>query len=290
MNSIQNRIQSQVQNSQLKEAENKKKTIIELLEKHKEQIKKALPNPENVDRIIRIIQTALSKNESLTKCNPVTILACAIESAQLGLTVDNILGECFFVPFWNNKKKQYEAQLIVGYKGYMKLAYRSGEINKIFAEIVREGDEFSYQYGTDEYLKHIPKKNLKSNMLYVYAYATTNTGATFFVVLSKEEVEYYRSKSKSGDSELSAWSTDYEAMAKKTAIRRLSKFLPLSPELKRVSQIENLYEEGISPELEKEYHLVEETEAEVIETKTSGDKKQEEQSEKRDGEKNLFES
>lgn len=273
MTNIGNKVKMQVANSRFEDVSlTNKNRIVDLLEKHKDQIKKALPSNQDVNRIIRIITTALSRNADLLKCDPVTILACAIESAQLGLVVDSFLGEAFFVPFYSSKRQRYEAQLIIGYKGYKQLAYRSGMIKKLYADVVREGDHFEYEYGSNEKLLHIPEKNIKAPIVGAYAYAITKDDGIHFVYLSKEEIEIYRAKSKSGENRDNVWTLNYEAMAKKTAIRRLATFLPLSPLLERATAIENLYDEGISPELDKEYELEEINFEEVKEEKNEPQK------------------
>lgn len=233
-------------NQELENLSKNKKEIIDLLEAQKEQIKKAFPREVNVDRVIRIIVTALSREPILAKCTPVSILGCAIQSAQLGLEPDSVLGQCYFIPFYNSQKKVYEAQLVVGYRGYIDLAYRSGMVKSIFASDVKKGDEFSYEYGSNQFLKHIPKHQEKTSISWddiigSYAYIYTIQGGFVFKVLDKLELEIARSYSKS-HSEKSAWNLRPNIMAMKTSLRQLNKFMPLSPQLRIVDMLESMYE------------------------------------------------
>ncbi len=238
-------INSQI-NQELENLSQNKKEIIDLLEKQKDQIKRAFPREVNVDRVIRIIITALSREPILAKCTPISILGCAIQSAQLGLEPDSILGQCYFIPFYNSQKKVYEAQLVVGYRGYIDLAYRSGMIKSIFASAVIKEDDFAYEYGSNQFLKHIPKHRDKTSIAWddiigSYAYVYTIQGGFVFKVLDKLELEIARSYSKS-TSEKSAWNTRPNIMAMKTSLRQLNKFMPLSPQLRIVDMLESMYE------------------------------------------------
>lgn len=244
-NNINNRIQQQVTSSRLAEEVNNKKIIIDTLQRYKEELKKALPNNIPIERVIRIITTALSMDNLLLKCTPISILGCAIKSAQLGLFPDSVLGQCYFVPFYNNHKKAYEAQLIVGYRGFIDLMYRSGLVKSVFANYVIEGDVFEYEYGTNQRIKHIPSKRESrptfDNLTHSYAYVETISGGLIFVVVSKPEIILARSYSKS-KSEFSAWNTNFETMAMKTALRRIAKFVPVSTELRIADMLESMYE------------------------------------------------
>lgn len=238
-------MKSQV-NQELEQLNKNKKEILDLLEAQKEQIRRAFPRDVNVDRVIRIITTALSREPILAKCTPVSILGCAIQSAQLGLEPDSVLGQCYFIPFYNSQKKVYEAQLIVGYRGYIDLAYRSGMIKSVFAMDVKKDDEFSYEYGNNQFLKHIPKYRNSTSITWddiigSYAYVYTIQGGFVFKVLDKLELEIARSYSKTS-SEKSAWNLRPNIMAMKTSLRQLNKFMPLSPQLRIVDMLESMYE------------------------------------------------
>lgn len=253
MANIKKRMQDQIVTSELnQELTSSKKDILKILEDNKEQIKRALPTNIPVDRVIRIVMTAISKDSKLASCHPVSILGCAIQSAQLGLVPDSILGQCYFVPFYNSKKMRYEAQLIIGYRGYNDLIYRSGMVKSIFAMDVREGDIFEYEYGSNQYLRHIPASRNSASVTFdeithAYAYIYTVNGGFIFKVLDKSELIIARSYSKTRE-EISVWNTRPNIMAMKTAIRQLIKFAPLSTELRAVDMLESMYE---SPEGQK---------------------------------------
>ena len=129
-----------------------------LLDKYKSQIAAALPKHVSPERMIRVALTAVSGNARLQECNPLTICGAIVQASILGLEPSTVLGECFLVPFWNKKaqggKGGYEAQLIVGYQGKIKLVSNTGQLLGVKAAVVREHDEFDFDDGIDPRVSH----------------------------------------------------------------------------------------------------------------------------------------
>jgi recombination protein RecT len=190
------------------------------------QIQRALPEHMSADRFTRVALTTLRQNPQLLDCTPESFLGALMLSAQLGLE-PGPLGHAYFVPF-RNKQGRSEVQFIIGYKGLIDLARRSGNIVSIEARAVHANDEFSYSYGLDPILDHRPADAEPGRLTHVYALARYVGGGYNFVVLSVAEIEARRTRSKAKDS--GPWITDYEAMALKTAVRALAPMLPMSVE------------------------------------------------------------
>lgn len=125
----------------------------------------------------------------------------------------------------------FHCRVIIGYRGMIDLARRSGQIASLSARVVREGDEFSFEFGLDEKLIHRPGENEDAPVTHVYAVARLKDGGTQFEVMTRKQIELVRSLSKAGNN--GPWVTHWEEMAKKTAIRRLFKYLPVSIEIQR---------------------------------------------------------
>lgn len=181
------------------------------------------------EKLIKLIGVQLTRNPRLGRCTPLSVLDAAMNLAELGLA-PGVLGEAYMVPFRRGKGSDatYECQLIIGYRGLMKLARRSGEISTIQADIVRKGDVFRYRMGMNPTLEHEPTADLGAEMTHAWAMATFKDGGVQFVVMRAVEVAAIRARSKSKDD--GPWVTDPAEMGKKTAIRRLCKMLPLSTE------------------------------------------------------------
>ncbi|KRT94819.1 recombination protein RecT [Bacillus glycinifermentans] len=224
----------------------KPRTIADYLEDMKPELQKALPEHITPERITRIALTTIRTNPALQECSPASLLGAVMQSAQLGLE-PGLIGHCYFVPF-NRKIKgkngapdQWvkDVQFIIGYKGMIDLARRSGHIESIYAHTVHEADEFVYELGLHPKLIHKPATGHRGEMTHVYAVAHFKDGGYQFEVFSKQDVENVRKRSKSKDN--GPWQTDYEEMAKKTVIRRMWKYLPISIEIQsQVAQDETV--------------------------------------------------
>lgn len=227
-----------------------------LLEKFKGEIGRALPRHINPDRMVRIALTAFRMNPKLSECNPRSVFAAIIQSSQLGLEV-GLMGEAHLVPFKN------ECQLIPGYTGLIKLARQSGFVQDIYAHEVRMNDEFVLNLGLERNLEHIPLSGKggfpasdeeRGEIVGFYAVAVFKDGSRTFVAMSLGEVERIRDNSRGYKSakqfrKESVWDTDFVAMGLKTAIRRLCKYLPKSPELATALSLGDVVDQG------KEQHL-----------------------------------
>jgi recombinational DNA repair protein RecT len=117
------------------------------------------------------------------------------------------------------------------------LARRSGEIVSIGAYPVHERDEFHFEYGLDPTIRHVPAMTEDPGALtYVYAVAKLKDGGTQFEIMSRAQIDAIMRRAMSNKRQ-SPWQTDYEEMARKTVIRRLWKYLPVSVEMARAASV-----------------------------------------------------
>lgn len=239
-------------------------------EKSINQFRSALPRHIKAEQFLRVAMTTIQKNPDLLKCSQTSLIGCLMESAQLGLQVDGLLGEAHLVPF-NNKQKdgtwRKECQLIPGYKGYMKLGRNSGEVATFIARTVYKDDFFEYEDGLEPKLVHRrsenppaigPNENIENFVRGAYAIARMKDGSYQFIFLWKWEIDRRRaaSRAKSGP-----WFDNYPSMCEKSAIRALAKWIPQSPELQRATALEDLAEAGITQDIDC---VVEEDTGEIV--------------------------
>jgi recombination protein RecT len=215
--------------------------VIDLLGKMKPQLALCLPKHMSADRVCRIALTEFRKTPLLMECEPMSFIAAVMVASQLGLEI-GILGSAYIVPFRNTKKGIVECNLIPGYRGFIDLARRSGNIISISAEIVYEKDLFDFEKGLNEKLIHKPVLNNRGEMIAAYAVAKLKDGGAQFIVMSKQDIDKVKSKTKS---QYGPWSTEYEAMAQKTVVRRLFKWLPSSVEMQKATVLDEHNEIGI---------------------------------------------
>ena len=214
------------------------KSFPAMLEQYKGEIARALPKHLNPDRMARIALTAFRMTPKLAECDPRSVFAAVIQSSQLGLEI-GLMGEAHLVPFGG------QCQLIPGYTGLMKLARNSGLVVDIYAEVVRVNDKFSLKLGMERDLQHEPltaqggfpaSDEVRGEVVGFYAVGVLKDGNRTFVAMGRAEVERIRDGSKGYQmskkyKKESPWDTDFVAMGMKTALRRICKYLPKSPEL-----------------------------------------------------------
>jgi recombination protein RecT len=220
------------------------RSLQSLLTKMVPEIARALPKHVSPDRMARIALTALRSTPKLAECTPESFLGSVIQASQLGLEVNTPLGQAYLIPFEDRRNNRTLCQLIVGYQGFMDLARRSGSVRAIYAYPVYQGDTFAYELGLEPTVKHTPGTGPRDPKLltHVYAVAKLADGEPVFTVLTIAEVERYRDRSRAKNN--GPWVTDYEAMALKTAIRRLFRWLPKSAEMAVASAVDEALDSG----------------------------------------------
>ena len=206
--------------------------IQELLNNNWDQIKALVPKHLTPERMFTTLAVAINKDPNLAEIavsSPETLLSCFIKCTALGLEPDSVdgLGRAYILPYRIHGRM--EAQFILGYKGYIDLARRSGDIKSIHAQAVYMGDEFDcWEDETGQHFKYRPGRDVQripNNLTDVYMSAHLNNGGFVFERMTKAEVDAIRSQSKAKNG---PWNTHYEAMALKTVIRRAARYLPLT--------------------------------------------------------------
>ncbi|NCC85828.1 MAG: recombinase RecT [Clostridia bacterium] len=204
------------------------KTVVDSFQK---EIASALPVhlKKNAEKYARQALSLFSANPRLQQCRPVTILSALMTASALGLDLNPVLGQAYILPYQN--KGVHEAQFQLGYKGIIALAYRSGQIARIMAEVVRERDQFEYSKGLRPKLEHVESdEEERGEITHVYALANlVNGGYIYDVWPVAKVVSHAKRFSRAYGS--GPWKTDFESMAKKTLIMAIWKYLPVSTEL-----------------------------------------------------------
>lgn len=197
------------------------------------EIQDAMPNAigkhakEMAIQFVKTGYAAISQNPILQQCTIKSLIRSMQQSASLNLPIDK-RQLAFFVPYKN--KGVMEAQLQISYLGLMELAYRSEKVKSITAHCIYESERGNVKIKRVDgrfFVEHpFSFEQPSGELIAVYATAEVKGIPPQTIVLRKDEVEKFRSKSKAPDSP--AWKGFYDAMAKKTAIRQLAKFLPKS--------------------------------------------------------------
>jgi len=180
----------------------------------------------NRERFVQSAVNAMVKTPMLAQCDKASFFGSLMQLAQFGLNPDG--RNAHLIPFRNNKRGIVECQLIIDYKGLVTLTLRCPRVSKVEAFEVCKGDTFRVVNGEVQHEVDDPFGD-RGEIIGYYAVCTFSDGVKKYEVMSKKEVDAVRARSRAASS--GPWVTDYNEMAKKTVFKRLSKWLPVTPEL-----------------------------------------------------------
>lgn len=255
----------------------KPQTLQDYVQRMSGQIKLALPANLTPDRFQRIVLTAISSNPKLQECTPQSFLGAMMTAAQLGVEPNTPLGQGYLIPRKAKKGDQYinECTFQLGYKGLIDLAYRSGDIVNIGAYTVYQNDEFHVQFGLNPDITHVPAMTGRGEPIAFYAYYRTKDGGFGFDVMSVEDVrahaKQFSESVKRGWS--SPWDTNFEEMAKKTVLKKVLKYAPLSTEVSSKIGMDETVHDTISDHMTEEpvvYSNIDADTGEVLKNEEDG--------------------
>jgi len=190
-----------------------------------------LPRGMDPEWFVAEVRVAVARAPELLDCDKVSVIDALTTCAQLGLSPSGRLGSAYLLPFKDNRSNSVRCTLVIGYKGYVDLAYRSGDVMGFGAQVVHEDEPFEVTEGFDLAIhKHDRDVDNPGPLRAVYAWANLRGGYTVKVIMWAREVLAVKSRSRGANSGKSPWTTDEAEMWKKTAVRRLVKMLPLSPQ------------------------------------------------------------
>lgn len=228
-----------------------------VLEASLSRLAAALPKGLAPERWVQVVQALNFKTPKLQQCEPASILSAVLQGAALGLDFSPTMGEAYLIPRWNKNigpmgrdgktpMGALECQFQPGYRGLAKLARNSGEVTSIQARIVREADDFDYGYRPELVLNHRPYIGDDcGEVVGVYAVARLASGEYMADWMTKKDVLKIQARSDARES--GPWKNDWDEMAKKTVIKRLSKLLPMNTELATAIEADNReYEANIN--------------------------------------------
>jgi recombination protein RecT len=228
----------------------------EAVRKMEQQFQLAMPKGMEAKQLVRDFMTVLRATPKLGECDPTSVLGALMTCSQLGLR-PGVLGQAWVLPFAG------KGQLIIGYKGYAALAQRTSAISDITARIIRENDEYDYEFGLDERLIHRPlMTGSRGAPIAYYSVVRTHNGGKYWDLMNKAEVEEHRDLfamgrkygtiGKSGPHlkgvVVGPWVDNFDAMAKKTVVLKALTLAPASTELQKAFDVDGSTRFDLSPD------------------------------------------
>ena len=196
----------------------------------------------NPETLARMIMTTVQQDDKLLACTPASVLGAAITATQLGLEVGSACGHAYLVAYGKT------CTLIVGWRGYIQLAHRSGQVQKFSAHNVYSNERYSIDYGRAEEIQHVPlPPGERGEYVATYAIVRLKDGGAIYEWMWKADVDAIqaRSASKTGP-----WKTDTDEMRRKTAVRRAFKYCPSSAEMQRAVGLDDQAAAGVPQSLD----------------------------------------
>lgn len=223
-------------------------------ESQKATLAAVLPKHVQPDRMLKIALGALRTTPKLMGATVESLMGAVVQCSQLGLEPNTPLGHAYLIPFDNRSKGITEVQIVFGYKGLIDLARRSGQVVSIAAHEVCERDQFEFEYGLDEKLVHKPALGERGKVVAFYSVAKLVGGGYAFEVMSAHQIDEIRDASQNykfaKDKSKSVWGQHYVEMGRKTVLRRLFKYLPVSIELATAAVLDGRASDGAAQGLD----------------------------------------
>jgi recombination protein RecT len=201
------------------------------LEERRDEIAGALPEWITPDRFIITTLMAISRNPKLQECSLQSVYLSILECARIGLFPDG--KEAALIPFGKN------AELMPMVQGIIRLILRSPGVTKVETRVVHDGDKFAFRYGINPDIDHVPAFGETNTRPITHAYAIAWRQGTepTLEVMDVDQIEQARASSRAKNS--SAWTQWYGEMARKVVLKRLAKYLDLSPEASRAIELDH---------------------------------------------------
>lgn len=182
--------------------------------------------PQFVSSIVSMVNGDKNLQKAFMNA-PITVIQSALKAATFDLPIDPTLGYAYIVPF-NNRKDDgsyvMEASFVIGYRGLLQLAMRTGAYEKINVVDVREGELVSYNRLTEdvelEFVEDEDERDALPIIGWCGYYRLTN-GMEKTIYMSRKQIVKHEEKNRKGKYMGKGWRTDFDAMAAKTVLRRL---------------------------------------------------------------------
>lgn len=221
-NSIKNQLQNQGNNQPAQQQNNSVQSLLKspvVQDKFKQILK------DKSSTFTSSLITLVNNDSYLADSQPMSIISGAMQAAQLDLPLEKQFGFAYLVPFYSKENGKYikKAQFVLGYRGYIQLAQRSGQYKSINVGNIYEGELNNWNPLSEE-LDYAPENKVSDKIIGYFGYFKLLNGFEKTVYWTKEQIEKHRIENNKGKDKKAlsdVWATNYDAMAQKTVLRSL---------------------------------------------------------------------
>lgn len=228
-------------------------TAGKLLERYKKDFEQIVVKHIPLDLILKAGMHCVREVPALANCTNASFVAALMVFCETGLIPGKAYQEGYILPFRDKKRNTIEATVVFDYRGLIKLARQSGEVATVEARVVYEGDEFEYEYGLNSKLvhRHCPQEQ-RGKLTHAYAIGRFKDQSVppVFEVMTWAEIDKIRQNSPGANSD--AWVNHFDEQARKTAVKRVCKYLPREYRLIRALQVDDAADTGEAPDVQVE--------------------------------------
>ena len=188
----------------------------------------------NSDKFVTSIISAVNQNPELSQCSNGSIVSAALTGLALQLSPSPQLGQFYMVPFADRKTGTKKAEFILGYRGLVQLAIRSGQYRRLSAMAIKQGELISFDPLTEEIeVKLIEDVDAREDAPTIgyYAYFELINGFKKSMYWTRRKMERHAERYSMGykaHKGYTFWEKDFDGMAVKTMYRQLLKLAPAS--------------------------------------------------------------
>ena len=194
-------------------------------------LQRAIGDPKEIQKFTAAITSVVATNPQIEECDAATILSAALCGHALKLAPSPQLGHYYFVPFNDNKNQRKVSSFVLGYRGYIQLATRTGYYKNLNAIEIKEGELVSWNPFTEEIefnpIEDADKREIAETVGY-YAFFKYVNGIEKKIYWSKEKMKKHALKYSKGyasdvrkGTKYTFWAQEFDEMAKKTLLRQL---------------------------------------------------------------------
>lgn len=187
--------------------------------------------PAELERFGKVFLNTIESNAKLVECTDGSIARALMHSAEVDLQVGGPYPHAYLIPYWNKDKRANEVQFQISVWGYVELIRRSGQVKKVWADVIYSNDVYEITSGTEgKSIVHKPNwfapRASRGTVVGAYACALLENGETVFEPVSAEDLDLARAQNQ-GKSP--AWELWPDQQRQKVALKRLQKYLPKGP-------------------------------------------------------------